>query len=291
MKYQNKDVFIVSAFSQSSKGGNKAGVVLEADHLSKEEKQQIAKYLNLSETAFVSQSKEADFKVEFFTPERQVPLCGHATIATWGLLFEQKVISVGEYKQELTNGIYRVTVLEDGKIIMDQPLPIFGKKFSNQEIVDLLDIPMDFIKINNLSAQLVNTGLNDLLIPIKNRYSLFQIKFNDKKIRNFQITNNLVSLHLFSFDTIDKNATCISRNTDPLDEIYEESATGSASGALSCYLWKNNLISKNKLEQGVYFEQGQKMQQPSRIDCVLDFNSKKQITRVRVGGYTTIMSE
>ncbi|MFZ6009121.1 MAG: PhzF family phenazine biosynthesis isomerase, partial [Bacteroidota bacterium] len=74
---------IINAFSIQGTGGNPAGVVLNADNLSPAEKQRVAAATGLSETAFVSRSNQADFKLDFFTPVRQIAHCGHATIATF----------------------------------------------------------------------------------------------------------------------------------------------------------------------------------------------------------------
>ena len=80
------DVCVASAFSKNNMGGNRAGVVLQCPVLSKEEKTKIAYQLGYSETAFLSQSERADYSLEYFTPAGEVPLCGHATIASFVVL-------------------------------------------------------------------------------------------------------------------------------------------------------------------------------------------------------------
>jgi PhzF family phenazine biosynthesis protein len=79
---------VVNAFVDNGRGGNPAGVVLNAERFSQAQKQAIAAKVGLSETAFVSPSRTADFKLEFFTPTRQIPHCGHATIATFSSLVQ-----------------------------------------------------------------------------------------------------------------------------------------------------------------------------------------------------------
>jgi PhzF family phenazine biosynthesis protein len=54
--------------------------------------QEIAKKINFSETAFVSKTNFADYKVRFFTPTSEVDLCGHATIATFFLMSKINLI-------------------------------------------------------------------------------------------------------------------------------------------------------------------------------------------------------
>ena len=87
------DVQILNAFVEDDKGGNPAGLVLNADNLTYKNKQEIAQKVGLSETAFVSTSKTEDFKLEFFTPNRQIAHCGHATIATFSYLKQQNILN------------------------------------------------------------------------------------------------------------------------------------------------------------------------------------------------------
>ena len=79
-------VYVVSAFSKNGAGGNLAGVVLNRPELTAVQKMAIAAELGYSETAFVTASDRAELHLEYFTPTEEVPLCGHATIASFTLL-------------------------------------------------------------------------------------------------------------------------------------------------------------------------------------------------------------
>lgn len=73
----------VDSFTTEKFKGNPAGVVLNADGLSDQEMQHIARELNNSETAFIfsPDGNDHEIKIRFFTPKTEVPVCGHATIA------------------------------------------------------------------------------------------------------------------------------------------------------------------------------------------------------------------
>ncbi len=77
-------IYVVDAFTTKPNTGNRAGVVLDADHLTTQEMQDIAAFAGYSETAFVLSPKDQshDIHVRYFTPTHEVPICGHATIAT-----------------------------------------------------------------------------------------------------------------------------------------------------------------------------------------------------------------
>jgi PhzF family phenazine biosynthesis protein len=116
-------VFTLNSFAKTIDGGNPAGVVLNADGLSEKEMVLIAKKVALSETAFITRSSKADFKVRFFTPTDEVDLCGHATIATYSLMHTLGKIKAGNYTQETKAGILGIKIHEDGTIFMNQTLP------------------------------------------------------------------------------------------------------------------------------------------------------------------------
>src|SRR5262245_51648691 len=78
----------VDAFTEKALGGNPCAIVFDADPLDDATRLAIAKEMNLSETAFVVQTKVADFGAassfgaRYFTPAEEIPLAGHPTIAT-----------------------------------------------------------------------------------------------------------------------------------------------------------------------------------------------------------------
>lgn len=90
----NTKIFIYDSFTNEKFQGNQAGVVLEADNLTEIEMKNIAKELNYSETAFLFRSQNALRKVKFFTPNSEVDLCGHATIAYVKCMFDNNLLDL-----------------------------------------------------------------------------------------------------------------------------------------------------------------------------------------------------
>ncbi|NJD99464.1 PhzF family phenazine biosynthesis protein [Thermococcus sp. LS1] len=86
--------FKVDAFTNRPFKGNPAAVVLDCPELDRETMLAIAGELNLSETAFVWPEKDG-FRVRFFTPGDEIPLCGHATVATFYLLWRLGLATEG----------------------------------------------------------------------------------------------------------------------------------------------------------------------------------------------------
>lgn len=270
-------VYTLNAFSKTPQGGNPAGVVLVADNLSDNDMQHIATKIGLSETAFVSRSTMASYRVRFFTPLQEVDLCGHATIATFYLMRHLKIIKKGSYTQETNAGILRIEV-GDRNVVMEQPSPTFYEIIDKAAIAQSLNIPLDTIE-PDLPIQIVSTGLKDIIVPIKSLKAIKAIKPNYKEVAAISEKYNVVGYHLFTLETVNGGfAHC--RNLAPLYGINEEAATGSASGALACYLNRYGLMS---LPSKVSFEQGYTMKKPSEITVELTSKQNGDIL-VMVGG-------
>jgi PhzF family phenazine biosynthesis protein len=276
-------VFILNAFAKTKRGGNPAGVLLDADGLTEASMQAIAARIGLSETAFVQKSAGADFKIRFFTPAAEVDLCGHATIAAFSLLFERGQIGAGRYSQETRAGLLGVEVQEDGAVFMEQALPVFEKAVDRQEVAGSLGIGQAAL-VPDLPVQIVSTGLRDIMVPVVSLSVLSGIRPDFDKISALSRREEAVGYHIFSQETR-HGSTAHCRNLAPLYGIPEEAATGTSSGALACYLFKHGRTTRDEA-QALVFEQGYVMRRPSEISVRLDIKGQG-ITGVHVGGRAT----
>lgn len=279
-------VYTLSAFAKTENGGNPAGVVLQADSLSDKEMLRIAQQVNFSETAFVQKSEKADYKMRFFTPNSEVELCGHATIAAFTLLKSKKMIDDGILYQETKAGILAVEI-KNNKVYMKQNTPKYFALIDKNEIADSLNICQDFF-MPGLPVQIVSTGLKDIIIPITGLDRLFSIQPDYEKINALSKKYNTIGFHVFSLENkFSSTAHC--RNFAPLYSINEESATGTSNGALACYLYNYGIVNKEQSSELV-FEQGYSMGKPSEILVQLTIEDSK-ICEVKVGGTAIITQE
>ncbi|MGB0960667.1 MAG: PhzF family phenazine biosynthesis protein, partial [Halocynthiibacter sp.] len=108
------NVYKIAAFSHGTDGGNPAGVVLGAQGVSADDMQKMAAKIGYSETAFLTEISEKSYRVRYFSPESEVPFCGHATIALGAVLAKQK--GAGRYDLTLNEAEIQVeAVNEDGQ--------------------------------------------------------------------------------------------------------------------------------------------------------------------------------
>ena len=270
-------IFIASAFSKNGMGGNKAGVCLLDSPLNTQQKIEIAKQLGFSETAYVS-TREGGFGLEYFTPSGEVPLCGHATIASFVVMLNKLSLDKDEYNIETKSGKLSV-ILDEDIIFMEQNKPQFYETIAKADVLKCFD--MDAAR-DDLPIQIGSTGLRDIMLPVKNLEVLEAMKPNFEEISSISKKLDTVGIHAFAFD----GERILCRNFAPLYDVPEESATGTSNCVLASYLWKNNILRKNEYT----FEQGHTMNSPSEIIVRLT-TSKDNIEKVVVGGCGYLVGE
>jgi PhzF family phenazine biosynthesis protein len=274
------EVALVSSFTVNGKGGNPAGVVFNADQLSDAQKLRIAQAVGYSETAFVSNDDEADYEISFFTTTDEVDFCGHATLAVFSTMFQKGILTAGSYVQRTKAGILSVIIESNGKVVMDQQLPQKINSFSYQEISNVIGIESSILESTKLPIEVISTGLPDVIIPVPNGY-LDVIEPNDELIADFCKKHNVVGFHVFELCEPESKLTASCRNFAPLFGISEESATGSSSGALACYLTEHLALGCDYV-----FEQGRVMNCTSIITASVK-SDNSTVINVKVGGFTS----
>jgi PhzF family phenazine biosynthesis protein len=279
----------VNGFTELPDGGNPAGVLLNSPPLTEKQMIFITRELKVSETAFVSTSKKADYKTRFFSPNGEVDLCGHGTIAAfYTMALQGDFNSDGKIvvTQETKAGILPVEIeftkfKKIDKVMMYQSKPILrGVDIDTHILADSLNISNEEID-DSLPQQIVSTGLFTLPICIKSLETLRNIKPDFRKIENICTKIGAGSFHLFCFETIGKESLYHARNFAPIYGINEDPTTGTANGAVCSYLIKNNIT-----KDGSFIcEQGDVIGRPGRVFVEINRDT------VRVGGKAKFVEE
>ena len=275
------DVYVAAAFSKDDKGGNKAGVVLGRSELTSVQKAAIAKEMGYSETVFVLDSDKADYKLQYFTPTEEVPLCGHATIAAFSTLKLLNMLDKTDCTIETETVTLNIHIKDDGLILMEQNCPAYLEVLDSDIFTGCIE--KGFID-HRFPIQIVSTGLNDIMLPVDSAEHLEQLSPDFEMIANMSKEKEVVGVHAFTMIK-ESDVTAICRNFAPLYGIDEESATGTASCALACYLFKYY-----KHQPQYIFEQGHNMGEISRIVVNLSYH-ENVIDSVFVGGYGYLLGK
>ena len=274
--------YIVDAFTSVPFGGNTAGVVLLEDDKgfpSDTLMQKIAAQLRYSETAFIKQNGERDFTIRYFTPEGEVDLCGHATIASFKVLMECGKATEGDVCLNRTlAGDLHVYVGE--QIMMDMATPqVVGKEVEMKELYRIM-AGRETETVQGLPVEIISTGLPDIILPLASVEELQSLKPDMQALAKLSKELEVTGVHAFAI--ADDNYTAHVRNFAPLYGIDEESATGTANGALSYYLFRHGIAKEG--DRCTYL-QGEAMGRASEISAQIETGGK-----IKIGGNAAIMA-
>lgn len=281
-------VMVVNAFTFNGDGGNAAGVVLNADQYTNAEKQEIARQAGFPETAFISRSEVADCKLEFFTPNKQIAHCGHATVASFSYLNQLGEITNRNSSKETIDGV-RDIILEDGKAFMEQK-PQFFKNID--EVTTLAVMRSLGLEYSDLKADfqpvITNTGVSFLIIPLKSREALEKVTTNFDEINKISEELNLIGFYAFSDDAVEEGHDVTTRMFAPRYAIPEESATGMAAGNLCYYLFDK----MNYQSDQIIVEQGYFMSPISKSEIIVRLTKENgKLKKIMAGGSAMLMRE
>ncbi|CAM4321504.1 PhzF family phenazine biosynthesis protein [Zobellia roscoffensis] len=280
-------VQVLNAFAENGKGGNPAGVVLNADELTTKNKLEIARKVGLSETAFVSKSKTEDFKLDFFTPSKQIAHCGHATVATFSYLKQIGALKNSSSSKETIDGSRKIQMIGD-LAFMEQLAPKYAD-VSHKESAILKSLGLNKVDLlANAPIQLVNTGNSFILIPVKSKDILKSIVPDLDLITEVSKEFDLIGYYVFSTDMESTAYDATSRMFAPSYGIEEEAGTGMAAGPLASYIFDVLKKKQNsfKIQQGKYM----KIPSPSLILVNLQIE-KDEIMGLMAGGVGLLQNE
>jgi PhzF family phenazine biosynthesis protein len=282
------DVQIVNAFVDGEAGGNPAGVVMDADNLEQSQKQAIAAALGLSETAFVSSSEKAGFKLEFFTPSRQIAHCGHATIATFSLLRQLGRVGEGWTSKETIDGNRDILIAGD-MAFMQQLAPryrdIDGDSALFQEVLAALRLDAQQL-MPEVLRRVVNTRKGVLIEPLRDEATVAGLKPDQASIERLSEQLDLIGFYVFSSQVRVAGRDAGARMFAPRYGIEEEAATGMAAGPLACFLRDRLGLTASRL----LIEQGRLMPEPSPSLITVDLQmGGAGIEGLMAGGTAQVM--
>lgn len=230
----------IDAFSNGPFTGNPAAVVPLNKWLDDGLMQQIAMEHNLSETAFIV-ADEDDYQIRWFTPQIEVDLCGHATLASAFVVFN--------YLRTEKNSI----------VFHSKSGPLYVKRSDDLLLMDfptdqIDDCPLHKVLVDAIGIEPVHSfkGKSDVVFVYKNHETIKDLKPNFNLLSSVDIRGLIATAP--GFDQFD----FVSRGFFPAAGINEDPATGSAHTTLTPYwskqLNKNQMSALQMSQRGGYFE-------------------------------------
>jgi trans-2,3-dihydro-3-hydroxyanthranilate isomerase len=297
-------VIQVDVFTDKPFGGNPLAVFPDAEGLTREQMQCLAREMNLSETTFVlpPQAAGADFRVRIFTPAKELPFAGHPVVGTHWVLANLRRVELREPVTrvwfELGVGVLPADLhVSNGRVeqvVMTQDRPTFHAVLDDlKDLSEGLGLVPAAITEVGLPVQVVSTGVPQMMVPVR---SLAEIQALDARRLNVAALNRACHavgtecVMLFALETERSEATVHTRMFAPLLGVPEDPATGSANGALGAYLVHHQAVPLTEPTVSIVSEQGAEMNRPSTLYVEVDRRGE-EITAVRVGGQVVSVLE
>ena len=234
----------IDAFATPSSAGNPAGLVLldSPESISDAQMQRIAAELQgfVSEVAFLSQTAPGVFHVRYFSSEREVQFCGHATVGMmYDLIKADPVVAQHSVIQLHTNkGVLPVEnkVAQEDAVFIHAPTPIYSAiEMGLDEICLAMNIALDQID-QSVPLGLVNAGNQTLCIPMQSLSDVTELRPDFDAVLKFCQRFDLDVITIFTTDTANPQNQIRSRVFAATFGYLEDPATGSGNAALGYHL-------------------------------------------------------
>lgn len=257
------EVLRYTAFTDTPDGGNPAGVVLDGRGATDAEMLRVAADVGYSETAFLQPTASAGtLDVRYFSPQAEVPFCGHATIAA--AVAHGHVNGFGALTMNTRSGPVQVTsTLVDGTARATlRSVPPRSAGLAEPTVAALLDALR--IKPGSLEHTLpiraAFAGAWHPIVAVADPVALRELDYD------FDALNGLMAEHDWTTVAVVHRVSPTefeARNPFPPGGVVEDPATGAAAAALGGYLRQLDAITT---PANLVIRQGQYMGRPSRLD-------------------------
>ena len=233
------DVQRIAAFSDGPEGGNPAGVWIGAAHPPEAEMQRIAHEIGFSETAFAAPLADGGYRVRYFSPEAEVPFCGHATIALGAALAAGR--GDGVYALSLNDA--RITV--EGRRGGSDAAPLVSAALQSpptrsrpapRDVVERALVLFGYREEDldpRIPPALAHGGADHLVLALKSRALLAAMRYELGAGRRFMRGLGIVTVVLAWAES---GTLFHTRNPFAAGGVYEDPATGAGTAALAGYL-------------------------------------------------------
>lgn len=252
---------LVNVFAKTHFGGNPLAVFPQADNLTDDEMQQIAKQFNLNETVFAFSSETAIADLRIFTPEYELPLAGHPTLGSAFVLKQLYSLSNSFILNTQAKTVH-ITIENETIEMAIEGYTISPSTASQEQLANSLGLLTSEIAP---TAYWLNSGSPQLLLQLLSPQAIEQVKVNYNKLSNLcQQDNGRTAIYIWYEDQA--NGQISSRFFYGKNSvILEDRGTGSACANLGAYF-----LSQGKFPLTREIHQGDQIDSPNRLSLRLD---------------------
>jgi PhzF family phenazine biosynthesis protein len=262
------EVLRYAAFTERGRGGNPAGVVLDAGCLTDPQMLAIAEAIGYSETAFLTPIPDSgadlpgtEAAVRFFSPVAEVAFCGHATVAAAVAVAERN--GPGLLRLHTRAGMVTVeSRYEAGGLVATLTSPPTSTRPLEQVVLDETLAALGWTRDDldpRYPVHVAFAGNQHLMLAVCTRETLRALAYDYQALERLMARQGWTTAHLFWSE----NATTFhARDPFPPGGVVEDPATGAAAAAFGGYLRSLRLV---PLPSRVVVHQGHDMGAPSEL--------------------------
>jgi len=218
-------IYQVDAFAERPFSGNPAGVCILERTAQETWMQAVASEMNVAETAFLAPRGDGSFDLRWFTPSVEVDLCGHATLASAHILWEERHVPIGDRARFHTKSGLLVAWREAETIRMDFPSEPVTAAEPPLALAEALGVPFAFVGRNRM----------DWLVELADEVAVQCVRPDLRALSSLEVRGVIVTARSASRET-----DFVSRFFAPAAGVDEDPVTGSAHCALAPY-WAGKL--------------------------------------------------
>ncbi|WP_042348547.1 PhzF family phenazine biosynthesis protein [Bacillus massiliigorillae] len=281
---------IVDVFSKGKYTGNQLAVFKNAENISENEMQQIAKEINFPESTFILSNikKENGYDVRIFTPNEEIPFAGHPTLGT-AYVIQNEMLERPCEKLLLNYKAGQIPVSFDNQeeiLWMKQNEPTFGQVLDTNKVSNVLNIDKKYID-NRFPIQEVSTGLPVIIVPLMSLEAVKKVRIDREKYYELIEHTSAKGIMVFSPEAYSSENDVNVRDFADYYGIPEDAGTGSSNGCLASYLVKYRYFETKEIN--IRVEQGYEINRPSLLFLKASDNNGK--IKVYVGGKVEKIAE
>jgi PhzF family phenazine biosynthesis protein len=277
------EILRYAAFADDPSGGNPAGVVLDASGLDDSAMQAIAAQVGYSETAFVTAGDEpGSLDVRYFSPQAEVPFCGHATIAT-GVAWAARH-GAGDLRLATRAGLVALEVVGTPPVATLTSVAPSSQAPAQQDLTEALAAlrwrPDELDPA--LPPRVAYAGAHHLVLAAATSERLADLDYDFDRLGALMAERDWTTVALVHRCAPDRFSA---RNPFPPGGVVEDPATGAAAAALGGYLRELGLVAP---PARITIEQGADIGRPSLLTVEIPTGEK---SGVRVSGTAVAIPE
>jgi len=237
----------IDAFATDNSAGNPAGAIYmnTQNELNPTEMQRIAAELKgfVNEVGYINKLDNESFVLKYYSSEKEVGFCGHATIAIMhdliksnDKLLKKPTINIVTRKGKL---LVQNRIPDEDAVFISAPLPHYSdKSIQKSHIAEALNISLKDI-CEDYPIEIVNAGLETLIIPIQNLQTILAVYPDFMKLKLFCENNSIDIVEAFSSEVSSISNSFRTRVFAPRFGYLEDPATGSGNASFGYYLLKH----------------------------------------------------